>query len=55
MNQNDKTALTLADFGTAELRVERAAAQIRAGGGVIVVDDEDRENEGDIIDRKSVV
>ena len=49
MNQNDKTALTLADFGTAELRVERAAAQIRAGGGVIVVDDEDRENEGDII------
>jgi len=49
MNQNDKTALTLADFGTAELRVERAVAQIRAGGGVIVVDDEDRENEGDII------
>ncbi len=49
MNQNNKTALTLADFGTAELRVERAVAQIRAGGGVIVVDDEDRENEGDII------
>ena len=49
MNQNDKTALTLADFGTAELRVERAVAQIRAGGGVIVVDDEDRENEGDIV------
>jgi 3,4-dihydroxy 2-butanone 4-phosphate synthase len=49
VNQNDKTALTLADFGTAELRVERAVAQIRAGGGVIVVDDEDRENEGDII------
>ena len=48
-NWNDTTALTLADFGTAELRVERAAAQIRAGGGVIVVDDEDRENEGDII------
>jgi len=37
MNQTDKTALTLADFGTAELRVERAVAQIRAGGGVIVV------------------
>ena len=49
MNQTDNVALTLADFGTPELRVERAAAQIRAGGGVIVVDDEDRENEGDII------
>jgi 3,4-dihydroxy 2-butanone 4-phosphate synthase len=30
-------------------RVERALAQLRAGGGVIVVDDEDRENEGDMI------
>jgi len=49
VNQNDRNTLTLADFGTAELRVERAVAQIRAGGGVIVVDDEDRENEGDII------
>jgi 3,4-dihydroxy 2-butanone 4-phosphate synthase len=49
MNQNDKTPLTLADFGAADVRVERAVAQIRAGGGVIVVDDEDRENEGDIV------
>ncbi|WP_114393469.1 3,4-dihydroxy-2-butanone-4-phosphate synthase [Oleisolibacter albus] len=39
----------LAAFGTPEQRVARAIAQIRAGGGVIVVDDEDRENEGDII------
>jgi 3,4-dihydroxy 2-butanone 4-phosphate synthase len=49
MNQNHETALSLADFGAADLRVERALAQIRAGGGVIVVDDEDRENEGDIV------
>ena len=43
------SAWALADFGTPEARVERAVAQIRAGDGVIVVDDEDRENEGDII------
>jgi 3,4-dihydroxy 2-butanone 4-phosphate synthase len=49
MNQITHSALDLGDFGTPELRVERALAQIRAGGGVIVVDDEDRENEGDII------
>ncbi|MGH3472408.1 MAG: 3,4-dihydroxy-2-butanone-4-phosphate synthase, partial [Nocardioidaceae bacterium] len=29
--------------------VERAVADIRAGRAVVVVDDEDRENEGDLI------
>ncbi|UKJ73387.1 3,4-dihydroxy-2-butanone-4-phosphate synthase [Azospirillum brasilense] len=36
-------------FGTAEERVMRAVEAIRKGGGVVVVDDEDRENEGDVI------
>ncbi|QCO00758.1 3,4-dihydroxy-2-butanone-4-phosphate synthase [Azospirillum argentinense] len=36
-------------FGTAEERVMRAVEAIRQGGGVVVVDDEDRENEGDVI------
>ncbi|OYD84516.1 3,4-dihydroxy-2-butanone-4-phosphate synthase [Azospirillum brasilense] len=36
-------------FGTAEERVIRAVDAIRQGGGVVVVDDEDRENEGDVI------
>lgn len=39
----------LAAFGDPMQRVERAIEQMRDGGGVIVVDDEDRENEGDII------
>jgi len=39
----------LARFGSPEQRVERAVAAIRAGRGVIVVDDDDRENEGDLI------
>ncbi|MGO9898322.1 MAG: bifunctional 3,4-dihydroxy-2-butanone-4-phosphate synthase/GTP cyclohydrolase II [Solirubrobacteraceae bacterium] len=34
---------------TARLRVERAIEAIRAGGMVVVVDDEDRENEGDVV------
>ncbi|MCB2102590.1 MAG: 3,4-dihydroxy-2-butanone-4-phosphate synthase [Rhodobacterales bacterium] len=36
-------------FGNAEQRVDRAVAALRAGGGILVVDDADRENEGDII------
>ena len=32
--------------------VERAIADIRAGKAVVVVDDEDRENEGDLIKKK---
>ncbi|NIF21342.1 MULTISPECIES: 3,4-dihydroxy-2-butanone-4-phosphate synthase [Pantoea] len=39
----------LSEFGTPEERVERAVAALRAGRGVMVLDDEDRENEGDII------
>ncbi len=35
--------------GDARSRMDRAIAQLRAGGGVLVVDDEDRENEGDLI------
>ena len=34
---------------TAIDRVERAIAEIRAGKMVILVDDEDRENEGDLV------
>ena len=47
--------------GTALDTIERAIADIAAGRPVVVVDDEDRENEGDLIfaaekaDRKSVV
>ncbi|MGE4506288.1 MAG: 3,4-dihydroxy-2-butanone-4-phosphate synthase [Desulfovibrionaceae bacterium] len=36
-------------FGTPEQRVERGLASLAAGNGVLVVDDEDRENEGDLI------
>lgn len=36
----------LASFGDWETRMERALASVRAGRGVLVVDDEDRENEG---------
>lgn len=53
MNQTDlldrPTTSLLTRFGSRRERVERAVASLRAGGGVIVVDDEDRENEGDII------
>ena len=39
----------LAGFGGPLERVERALAAIAAGRGVLVTDDERRENEGDII------
>ncbi|TSJ92181.1 3,4-dihydroxy-2-butanone-4-phosphate synthase [Gilliamella apicola] len=39
----------LNEFGTPIERVKRAIASIKAGSGVLVLDDEDRENEGDII------
>ncbi|WP_085900551.1 3,4-dihydroxy-2-butanone-4-phosphate synthase [Kiloniella majae] len=39
----------LAQFGTPYERVEKALSSMRAGKGVLVVDDEDRENEGDLI------
>lgn len=41
---------TIKDFGTGyKERVEAALAKLRSGKGILVVDDEDRENEGDII------
>ena len=39
----------LSQFGSPEQRVEATLAALRAGLGVLVVDDEDRENEGDLI------
>lgn len=39
----------LAPFGKPQQRVEQALTAIREGCGVVLVDDEDRENEGDII------
>lgn len=36
-------------FGNPKTRVEKALKSLRAGGGVLVVDDADRENEGDLI------
>lgn len=39
----------LSEFGDPIARVEAALAALRAGQGVVVADDEDRENEGDLI------
>ena len=39
----------LSQFGSPIHRVETALEALRAGHGVLVVDDEDRENEGDLI------
>ncbi|MBD1228342.1 3,4-dihydroxy-2-butanone-4-phosphate synthase [Xenorhabdus griffiniae] len=39
----------LSSYGTPFERVERALAALRAGQGVMVLDDENRENEGDMI------
>ncbi|MCL2893087.1 3,4-dihydroxy-2-butanone-4-phosphate synthase [Brenneria tiliae] len=39
----------LSEFGNPVERVERALDALREGRGVLVLDDEDRENEGDII------
>lgn len=36
-------------FGDSAKRMETALASLRNGGGVIVLDDDDRENEGDLI------
>ena len=44
MNQN-----LLKQFGTPIQRVEKALEAMRNGQGVLVADDEDRENEGDLI------
>lgn len=49
MNQTLTSTNLLDRFGTVEDRVANAVEAIRRGGGVVVVDDEDRENEGDVI------
>ncbi len=45
MNQNS----LLAEFGDPVTRVENAIAALQQGNGVLLLDDEDRENEGDLI------
>ncbi len=49
MNQIANVPSLLDRFGTPFERVESAVEHVRLGGGVLVVDDENRENEGDII------
>ncbi|MGV3066819.1 3,4-dihydroxy-2-butanone-4-phosphate synthase, partial [Proteus mirabilis] len=39
----------LSEFGSPLERVERALEALRAGKGVMVLDDENRENEGDMV------
>jgi 3,4-dihydroxy 2-butanone 4-phosphate synthase len=41
--------LLLEEFGKPKERVEKALAAVRQGRGILVTDDEDRENEGDVI------
>jgi|SRR5690554_1974016 len=48
MNQTNSTSL-LDSFGDPQTRVTQALAKLRCGGGVLLVDDENRENEGDLI------
>jgi 3,4-dihydroxy 2-butanone 4-phosphate synthase len=39
----------LSSFGSPTERVDRAVSALQQGSGILVVDDEDRENEGDLI------
>jgi 3,4-dihydroxy 2-butanone 4-phosphate synthase len=39
----------ISQFGDSQQRVEAALAAVRAGRGVLLIDDEDRENEGDLV------
>lgn len=48
MNQIEPLNI-LDTFGDSRTRVERALESLRNGQGVLLVDDEDRENEGDLI------
>lgn len=48
MNQTNQHT-DLSAFGTPVERVEKAVAALAVGCGILVVDDEDRENEGDMI------
>lgn len=47
--QDSQDSSLLDIFGNSKQRVELALASLRAGNGVLLVDDEDRENEGDLI------
>ena len=49
MSQFANDEIKLDKFGSPAERVEKALAALAAGNGVLVVDDEDRENEGDLI------
>ncbi|MEQ8392632.1 MAG: 3,4-dihydroxy-2-butanone-4-phosphate synthase [Thalassospira sp.] len=49
MNQSIEPQSDLSVFGDPHVRMERALSDLREGKGVLVVDDEDRENEGDLI------
>lgn len=56
MNQQTKNvhktiynSFNLSEFGTPIERVEKAIVALKNGSGVLVLDDEDRENEGDVI------
>ena len=49
MNQIINSEHLLERFGSTVERVEKALAALRAGQGILVTDDEDRENEGDLI------
>lgn len=43
------TQYSLSQFGSPEVRVKNAINALKLGNGIIVLDDEDRENEGDLI------
>ncbi|WP_372873076.1 3,4-dihydroxy-2-butanone-4-phosphate synthase [Shewanella sp.] len=49
MDQFQSNPSLLAQFGSPIERVETALSALKSGQGVLVVDDEDRENEGDLI------
>jgi 3,4-dihydroxy 2-butanone 4-phosphate synthase len=45
----------LSQFGTAFQRVESAIHALQSGKGLLLVDDEDRENEGDLFFQPSIL
>ena len=49
MNQTQHRTSLLENYGAPHTRVERALTALRGGGGILLVDDEERENEGDLI------
>jgi hypothetical protein len=49
LQENHMHQTLLTRFGSPLERVEKALMSLRSGAGIIVTDDEDRENEGDLI------